>query len=342
MIRRSAAQTATEQMAQRIIDSSPHLREAQERQREREAAQRRHEQAIADMQRRRAAIQAMLGHIQTTQEQLVRVQPLPLFRARPNAPDPHVLAELGAMGIAIDVERQINVMEGIWEIGGHGRRAPTPGTQNVHDRAVTESTTKMVSYLSGVATNTSALHDAQEIVREADVTEKQRRSALRALAVVSRKDTRDVSSNMTEMELLSRVTARLHELVGTGAVQQSDAYSTYALQLAEMVEEGAPVCSKGRFEHIAAILQGIDANAPPIIDDQTTRALILAKAPQLRNAYLAGNSTRQELYDADDDAFMAELRAHVRRELQREFVDSEALVTARRFEALAADAVEFL
>ena len=41
------------------------------------------------------------------------------------------------------------------------------------------------------------------------------------------------------------------------AVQQSDAYSTYALQLAEMVEEGAPVCSKGRFEHIAAILQGV-------------------------------------------------------------------------------------
>jgi len=329
----------TERAAQDIIEAIPHLRRTQLRERNRREIDRLNER---DRQRRTERRAWRLQQADWDQPGFREVMDA-LRGARDLAgeqADPQVLAELQAMGVEPGP-----VIRGGFAWMGHGpmegflRPQPAAGSQNVHDRSVNSSSLPVVQRLMALnvpepANLTAYVHTRLLL---ADVSSRTMTDATSAISAIISRSSRDVSTDVTESVLLGKVLGRLQQLVNQRVIQPSDAWTTVALQLAEMVEFGTTVCPKGRFQHIAAITQGLDPEAGHIVDGAAVRELILSKAAAVRDEYIGTTAAFAQLYADDDMVFIHSLKAHMRATLAEAFHD---MLTPFRLQRVINEALE--
>lgn len=213
------------------------------------------------------------------------------------------------------------------------------GAQNVHDHAVGSATNQIIAHMErnragtgeALHTGSAALSALRALVDDPRVvvTEDQRERARRALNTVRRENRRDDRTQRTELEMLALVNADLQRLFATlPAEEAANAKATAVKQLAEAVEFGETVCPKGRFGHLAAITQGIDADVPPILSDDQLIEYVRSKISATRDEVLAEwGPDKTARYEASEEAEEKEMRDIVRRRLHREFVEESDLMT---------------
>lgn len=202
--------------------------------------------------------------------------------------------------------------------------------QNVHDTTVTKTVQTSVEKLrdsSDLSASSSFLPKIRVMIRDSDISEAKRDTANLALDTIVKNDQLHSATGMTETELLNLVWDRVHH---QDNMQNQEALRENLVdELSACVENGATVCSTGRFTHILNTLNGVDDIVDIKPDWALSRELVdkagvvykdrLASLSSIdRNAINEINpNPDQEIRSAQ---FMEEVRKDIRDEFKRAYV----------------------
>ena len=205
--------------------------------------------------------------------------------------------------------------------------------QNSHDHVVVNTIRESVRNLRN-STDTiydlsTTLRDLRDYINCSDTSDQKRKDAVRTLDRIETSEGTLSGTNESESDVLHLVWNRIHNSINSG--NKETLKHNLVNELAEGVEHGAVVCSRGRFNRIVDSLNKVD----PAVDIKPKWVLqqeMLSKAATIRGDMMKSlSASDKQAIDSlepnkDQEAvcgrFKNDLQAKIKSEFQREYVAS--------------------